>query len=99
MIPIKAMSIVAAKGYLTRRASFSGVAVPPGVCFDFLTGTQDTGLEFTIYLGDGHVILAGQGVTALSHCVHSIILIGRVGGQKGLFKGRKGLGWLLSHPA
>lgn len=99
VIPIKAMSIVAAKGYLTRRASFSGVAVPPGVCFDFLTGTQDTGLEFTVYLGDGHVILAGQGVMALSHCVHSIILIGRVGGQKGLFKGRKGLGWLLSHPA
>lgn len=99
VIPIKAMSIVAAKGYLTSRASFSGVAVPPGVCFDFLTGTQDTGLEFTVYLGDGHVILAGQGVTALSHCVHSIILIGRVGGQKGLFKGRKGPSWLLSHPA
>lgn len=99
VIPIKAMSVVAAKGYLTRRASFSGVAVPPGVCFDFLTGTQDTGLEFTVYLGDGHVILAGQGVTALSHCVHSVILIGRVGGQKGLFKGCKGLGWLLSHPA
>lgn len=99
VIPIKAMSVVAAKGYLTRRASFSGVAVPAGVCFDFLTGTQDTGLEFTVYLGDGHVILAGQGVTALSHCVHSVILIGRVGGQKGLFKGCKGLGWLLSHPA
>lgn len=99
VIPIKAMSVVAAKGYLTRRASFSGVAVPAGVCFDFLTGTQDTGLEFTVHLGDGHVILAGQGVTALSHCVHSVILIGRVGGQKGLFKGCKGLGWLLSHPA
>lgn len=99
VIPIKAMSVVAAKGYLTRRAPFSGVAVPPGVCFDFLTGTQDTGLEFTVYLGDGHVILAGQGVTTLSHCVHCVILIGRVGGQKGLFKGCKGLGWLLSHPA